>query len=58
MHNSNTCIIGMKKSVGAVLVKNQRIISTGYNGTPSKLNNCYQNGKLKLLSINLVFRSS
>jgi dCMP deaminase len=26
--------------VGAVLVKDQRIISTGYNGTPSKFKNC------------------
>lgn len=26
--------------VGAVIVKNDRIISTGYNGTPSKQQNC------------------
>ena len=31
----------VKSKVGAVIVKDNRIISVGYNGTPSKLNNCY-----------------
>jgi len=31
-------------SVGAVLVQSNRIISTGYNGTPGKLTNCFQGG--------------
>lgn len=34
----------MKRSVGAVIMKNKRIISTGYNGTPSVYPNCYQKG--------------
>lgn len=31
----------VKSKVGAVIVKNNRIISVGYNGTPSKIQNCY-----------------
>ena len=34
----------MRRAVGAVLVKNHRIISTGYNGTPFRLLNCYEGG--------------
>ncbi|KAM0677535.1 Deoxycytidine monophosphate (dCMP) deaminase [Binucleata daphniae] len=34
----------MKGRVGCVLVKDKRIISTGYNGTPFKAVNCYENG--------------
>ncbi|KAI3485172.1 hypothetical protein L1887_51457 [Cichorium endivia] len=34
----------MKRRVGAVLVSSNRIISTGYNGTPSGLLNCNQGG--------------
>ena len=34
----------MKKKVGCVVVSNNRIISTGYNGTPQNLDNCYQGG--------------
>lgn len=33
----STCV---KRKVGAVLVKDLRILSTGYNGTPSGLPNC------------------
>ena len=33
----STCI---KRSVGAVLVKENHIISTGYNGAPARLNHC------------------
>ena len=33
----STCI---KRSVGAVLVKENHIISTGYNGAPAGLNHC------------------
>jgi dCMP deaminase len=29
-----------RRSVGAVLVLNERIIATGYNGTPSDMTNC------------------
>jgi len=34
----------LKRKVAAVIVKNGRIISTGYNGTPRKTKNCYQGG--------------
>jgi dCMP deaminase len=33
----STCV---KRQVGAILVKDKRILSTGYNGTPSGLCNC------------------
>ncbi|KZS93018.1 hypothetical protein SISNIDRAFT_96858 [Sistotremastrum niveocremeum HHB9708] len=34
----------MKRRVGAVLVRDKRIISTGYNGTPRGLANCNEGG--------------
>jgi dCMP deaminase len=34
----------MKRRVGAVLVRNNRVISTGYNGTPRHLTNCQDGG--------------
>lgn len=34
----------MKRRVGAVLVRNFRVISTGYNGTPRHLKNCNEGG--------------
>jgi dCMP deaminase len=34
----------MKRRVGAVLVMNKRVISTGYNGTPRGLRNCNEGG--------------
>ena len=34
----------IKQKVGAVIVKDKRIISTGYNGTPSKIKNCFLGG--------------
>jgi len=37
------CLRGENK-VGAILVKDRRIISTGYNGTPSKAANCLEAG--------------
>jgi dCMP deaminase len=33
--------------VGAVLVRNDRVISTGYNGTPAKFLNCREGGCLR-----------
>jgi dCMP deaminase len=37
---SNCC----RRQVAAVVVKDHRIISTGYNGTPSGIRNCYEGG--------------
>ncbi|CAG8023498.1 unnamed protein product [Penicillium nalgiovense] len=34
----------MKRRVGCVLVRESRVISTGYNGTPRHLQNCNQGG--------------
>jgi dCMP deaminase len=34
----------LKRKVAAVIVKDGRIISTGYNGTPRHTKNCYQGG--------------
>ena len=34
----------IKRRVGAVIVKNKDIISTGYNGTPPGIKNCYDGG--------------
>ncbi len=37
---SNCC----RRQVAAVIVKDHRIISTGYNGTPRGIKNCYEGG--------------
>lgn len=37
----SNCIRG---HVGAIIVKNKQIISTGYNGTPIKIKNCFEGG--------------
>ncbi|KAL8840934.1 MAG: hypothetical protein Q9170_001127 [Blastenia crenularia] len=34
----------MKRRVGSVLVRERRVISTGYNGTPRNLKNCNEGG--------------
>jgi dCMP deaminase len=34
----------LKRKVAAIIVKDGRIISTGYNGTPRKTRNCFENG--------------
>ena len=34
----------MKRRVGCVLVRDSRVISTGYNGTPRNLKNCNEGG--------------
>lgn len=34
----------IRKKVGCLIVKNNRVLSTGYNGTPSKLENCFLGG--------------
>jgi len=40
----STCI---RRSVGAVIVKDKRILSTGYNGAPSGIEHCSQVGCLR-----------
>lgn len=34
----------LRRSVGAVIVVDQRIVSTGYNGTPRGVKNCFEGG--------------
>lgn len=34
----------MKRRVGAVLVREKRVVSTGYNGTPRGVDNCNEGG--------------
>ncbi|MDE1798442.1 MAG: cytidine/deoxycytidylate deaminase family protein [Candidatus Micrarchaeota archaeon] len=34
----------MKRQVGAVIIKDKRIVSTGYNGTPRGVKNCNEGG--------------
>lgn len=40
----STCL---RRSVGAVIVKNRQIVATGYNGAPSKLEHCSVTGCLR-----------
>ena len=37
----STCL---RREVGAVIVKDKRVISTGYNGTPRGVTNCFEGG--------------
>ena len=34
----------LRRQVGALIVRDRRIISTGYNGTPSGIRNCFEGG--------------
>lgn len=34
----------IRRQIGAVIVKDKNIISTGYNGTPMGVKNCYEGG--------------
>lgn len=34
----------LRRQVAAVIVKDERVISTGYNGTPRGVKNCYEGG--------------
>jgi len=40
----STCL---RRSVGALIVKNRRILTTGYNGTPSGIAHCEETGCLR-----------
>lgn len=45
----------MKRRVGSVLVRERRVISTGYNGTPRNLKNCNEGGcKCQSSTVGLV----
>ncbi len=33
-----------RRQVGAIIIKDKRIIATGYNGTPHKIKNCTDGG--------------
>lgn len=41
----STCL---RRKVGAILVKDKRILSTGYNGAPAKLAHCAETGCLRV----------
>ena len=40
----STCL---RRAVGALIVKNRRILTTGYNGTPSGIAHCEAEGCLR-----------
>jgi dCMP deaminase len=40
----------IKSRVGAIIVKNNRVLAAGYNGTPSGVKNCYEGGCLRCYS--------
>lgn len=40
----STCL---RRKVGAVLVKERRILATGYNGTPTKIIHCWETGCIR-----------
>jgi dCMP deaminase len=40
----STCL---RRSVGAIIVKDKRILSTGYNGAPSGIRHCIETGCLR-----------
>ena len=40
----STCL---RRAVGAVLVKDKRILATGYNGVPTGIRHCEENGCLR-----------
>jgi len=40
----STC---MRRRVGAVLIKDKRILTTGYNGVPTGVNHCSESGCLR-----------
>jgi dCMP deaminase len=37
----------IRRQVGAIIVRDLRIISTGYNGTPHKIKNCSEGGCIR-----------
>ena len=43
----------IRRSTGAIIIKDNRIISTGYNGTPRGIQNCNENGCKRCNSDNI-----
>jgi dCMP deaminase len=43
-HNVSRRSNCIKRRVGALIVKNNRILAAGYNGTPSRVKNCFEGG--------------
>ena len=43
----STCL---RRHVGAILVKNKRILATGYNGAPAGIRHCEETGCIRLSS--------
>ena len=44
-----------RRHVAAVLVRDKRVISTGYNGTPRGIKNCNEGGSTLNLKANLEY---
>ena len=40
----------LRRSVGAIIVKGRSIVSTGYNGTPMGVRNCFEGGCIRCAS--------
>ena len=40
----STCL---RRAVGAIIVKDRRVLSTGYNGAPSQVRHCFEVGCLR-----------
>ena len=48
----------IKRQVGCIIVKDNRILSLGYNGTPQNTLNCYEGGCLRCSNKNLTAGSN
>ena len=46
----STCL---KRKYGAVIVKNDAVVSTGYNGSPRKMENCCDRGECPRMALGL-----
>ncbi|KAF8140572.1 cytidine deaminase-like protein [Boletus edulis] len=44
----------MKRRVGAILVRDNRVVATGYNGTPRGLRNCHDGEKYRPTSVSCL----
>ncbi len=47
-----TCLVAqrstcLRRAVGAIIVKDRRVLTTGYNGAPSNVRHCYQVGCMR-----------